>query len=101
MAVMQNLAFDRNSEHWRDRAACRSTDPELFFPAGSTGDAVAQIQSAKRVCLSCPVQVACLQFALDTHQEAGIWGGMDEDGRRRLRRHRRAGRRLPVGLVIS
>jgi len=99
--VIEDFASDRNGEGWRDRAACRSTDPDLFFPAGSTGDAVDQIQSAKRICRSCPVQDACLHFALETNQGVGVWGGMDEDERRRLRRHRRSERRAPMTLVTS
>jgi len=63
-------------------------------------DAAAQVQSAKKICLSCPVH-ACLQFALETNQGMGIWGGMDEDERRRLRRRRRSGRRAPMTLVTS
>ena len=67
--------------------------PDLFFPVGNTGPAVEEIQAAKAVCQGCQVQDACLQFALETNQEAGIWGGSTEDERRRLRRawlaHRR------------
>jgi len=99
--MMRKLALDRNGEDWRDLAACRSSDPDLFFPAGSTGDAVDQIQSAKRICRSCPVQDACLHFALETNQGVGVWGGMDEDERRRLRTHRRSGRRAPMTPVTG
>jgi WhiB family redox-sensing transcriptional regulator len=78
---------------WRTQAACQAVTAELFFPIGRTGDAVQQIDAAKSVCQSCPVQVACLRFALETNQEAGIWGGTSEDERARLRKtwlaHRR------------
>ena len=84
---------DWNDAGWRDRAACRHTDAQLFFPAGSTGPAVSGIEAAKAVCRSCPAQKPCLQFALETNQEAGVWGGKDEDERRKLRRAWRAGGR--------
>lgn len=83
---------------WRDRAACQGTDPELFFPAGSTGVAVDHTQAARAVCESCGVRAACLQFALETNQEAGIWGGTSEEERRRLRRTWLIGRRRLVAV---
>ncbi|MCE2532295.1 MAG: WhiB family transcriptional regulator [Acidimicrobiia bacterium] len=75
---------------WRTLAACRNTDPALFFPIGTTGPAVEQIQSAKAVCGQCPAREACLDFALSTRQDSGVWGGMTEDERHRLRRLSRA-----------
>ena len=96
MAVMWNRVLAWDSEGWRLRAACGHTDPDLFFPVGSTGDAVAHIEEAKAVCRSCPVREQCLQFAFETNQEAGIWGGTDEDERRRLRRVWRASRRTAM-----
>ena len=71
---------------WRHRAACRDEDPELFFPVGTTGPALAQTAEAKAVCFRCPVVSECLTFALATGQDAGVWGGMGEDERRALRR---------------
>ena len=53
---------------WRESAACRFLETDLFFPIGKTGLAVAEIQRAKAVCASCPVRQPCLTFALDTHQ---------------------------------
>lgn len=79
---------------WRQSAACRSYDPELFFPIGKTGRAVTEIQRAKAVCAACPVRTHCLAFALQTHQDYGIWGGCDADERRALRRQRQ--RRLTL-----
>lgn len=93
MAVTWSPVFDWDTEKWRDSAACRHTNVELYFPAGNTGVAVDQIEAAKAVCRACPVQNACLQFALESNQEAGIWGGKDEDERRKLRRGWRAGQR--------
>lgn len=73
---------------WRHRAACRDEDPELFFPIGNTGPALVQIEEAKQVCRRCPVMESCLQWALDTGQDAGVWGGHSEDERRALNRRR-------------
>lgn len=81
-----------NSEGWREWGACQGSDADLFFPTGSTGDANDRIESAKAVCATCPVKDPCLQYAFETNQEAGVWGGTDEAERRRLRRHWRTGR---------
>jgi WhiB family redox-sensing transcriptional regulator len=82
---------------WRQDAACRSANPDLFFPAGTSGNAIEEIDAAKAVCQTCKVQHKCLQFALETNQEAGIWGGTTEDERRRLRRAWLAARRRQAG----
>jgi WhiB family redox-sensing transcriptional regulator len=74
---------------WRHRARCRDADPELFFPVGTTGPAEAQVQAAKAICALCPVRDECLQWALDTAQDAGVWGGLSEEERRALRRIQR------------
>ena len=76
------------SADWRDRAACRGMDLELFFPVGNAGPALLQIGQAKQVCAGCPVRMPCLQWALDSGQEAGVWGGTSEDERRALRSRR-------------
>lgn len=96
MTAIWNPVFEWDDDGWRDRAACRYTDANLFFPAGSTGSAVEQIEAAKAVCRHCPVQAACLRFAIETNQESGVWGGKDEDERRRLRKTWRASRQRPV-----
>lgn len=67
---------------WRHRAACRGEDPELFFPIGNSGAALDQLEEAKAVCRRCNVQEQCLQWALETGQDVGVWGGMSEDERR-------------------
>lgn len=79
---------------WRHRAACIGEDPELFFPIGSTGTALEQVDAAKAVCGRCPVTDDCLEWALETNQDAGVWGGLSEDERRSLRRSRQRRRRL-------
>ncbi|MCB1015012.1 MAG: WhiB family transcriptional regulator [Acidimicrobiales bacterium] len=74
------------NEDWRADAACRDTDPDLFFPVGTTGPAIDQIASAKAVCGECDAQSECLEFALATNQDSGVWGGTSEEERRKLRK---------------
>jgi len=74
------------NEDWRVGAACRDTDPDLFFPVGTTGPAIEQIASAKTVCGECDAQTDCLEFALATNQDSGVWGGTSEEERRKLRK---------------
>nr|WP_204331298.1 WhiB family transcriptional regulator [Geodermatophilus sabuli] len=71
-------------ESWRLDALCAETDPEAFFPekGGST-------REAKRVCVGCAVQTECLEYALSNDERFGIWGGLSERERRRLRLQRR------------
>ena len=71
---------------WRHRALCRDEDPELFFPVGTTGPAATQVAEAKAVCQRCTVVEDCLTWALETGQDAGVWGGTSEEERRELRR---------------
>ncbi|MCF6470200.1 WhiB family transcriptional regulator [Nonomuraea sp. MG754425] len=80
---------------WRHRAACRDVDPELFFPIGNTGPALMQIEEAKQVCRSCSAVESCLKWALESGQDAGVWGGMSEDERRAVKR-RAARTRAPA-----
>ena len=81
-----NRSIDWDLDDWRDEAACRDTDPDLFFPVGTTGAAIEQIDAAKTVCFSCLARSACLEFALATNQESGVWGGTSEEDRRKLRK---------------
>lgn len=74
---------------WRHRAACRDEDPELFFPIGNTGPALLQVEEAKAVCRRCEVIEPCLAWALETGQDAGVWGGLSEDERRAMKRRNR------------
>ncbi len=82
---------------WYAEAACRTLPPELFFPAGRTGSAATLAEGAKEVCDRCPVAGPCLEFALQTNQEYGVWGGTTEDERRSMRRQARALGMLPGG----
>jgi WhiB family transcriptional regulator, redox-sensing transcriptional regulator len=71
-----------DDEHdWQERALCAQTDPEAFFPekGGST-------REAKRICSGCEVRAECLEFALAHDERFGIWGGLSERERRRLKR---------------
>lgn len=67
--------------NWQERALCAETDPESFFPekGGSTRD-------AKKICESCDVRAQCLEFALEHDERFGIWGGLSERERRKLRK---------------
>lgn len=69
------------SDQWQDRALCAQTDPEAFFPekGGST-------REAKKICLGCEVRHECLEYALEHDERFGIWGGLSERERRRLKR---------------
>jgi WhiB family redox-sensing transcriptional regulator len=66
---------------WQERARCREYDPEVFFPekGGSS-------REAKRICAECPVRIECLNYALRRDERYGVWGGMSERERRRLKR---------------
>ncbi|MGQ0573505.1 MAG: WhiB family transcriptional regulator [Pseudonocardia sp.] len=72
---------DGAEEEWQERALCAQTDPEAFFPekGGST-------REAKRICSGCDVRAECLEYALAHDERFGIWGGLSERERRRLRR---------------
>lgn len=86
MAMTFNHIPDWDGDGWRDRARCRDSNPDLFFPNGTTGAALEGIRAAKALCSICPVRERCLKFALETNQEAGVWGGTTEEERRKLRR---------------
>lgn len=79
---------------WRFQARCAEPqyDSELWFPIGTTGPAELQIEEAKAVCRRCDVVETCLRWALDTGQDAGVWGGLSEDERRALKRRGRRAR---------
>ena len=72
------------SGRWRDQAACRDTDPEWFFPISESGPSQLQTWAALQVCHACPVQWACLSWALQHSMNEGIWGGSTLGERRAL-----------------
>lgn len=86
MALTWNRPIEWDSDDWRLRAACKDTDPDLFFPIGTTGQAIDQIEAAKGVCRACDALESCLEFALATNQESGVWGGTSEEERRKVRK---------------
>ncbi|MEU1514582.1 WhiB family transcriptional regulator [Streptomyces sp. NPDC005811] len=73
------------SLNWREAAACRSEDPELFFPIGEDGPSRRQIEQARAVCRSCPVMRACGTWAVRHGERHGVWGAMTAGERRGLR----------------
>ncbi len=86
MALMWNRPIEWDADEWRKLAACKDTEPDLFFPVGTTGLAIDQIEAAKQVCYKCEVIEPCLDFAIATNQESGIWGGTSEEERHHLRK---------------
>jgi WhiB family redox-sensing transcriptional regulator len=81
VADSYELEPESEENQWQDRALCAQTDPEAFFPekGGST-------REAKRICLGCEVKDQCLDYALAHDERFGIWGGLSERERRRLKR---------------
>jgi WhiB family transcriptional regulator, redox-sensing transcriptional regulator len=69
---------------WRQHAACRGVDPEIFYPASEE-----EADVAKSICAQCSVRVACIEFALANREREGVWGGATEKERRRILRQRR------------
>jgi WhiB family redox-sensing transcriptional regulator len=93
MAITSLRPTTWNSEEWRELGSCRQLDTALFFPIGQTGEAEVKIARAKKVCVTCPVRQQCLEFAITTNQEYGVWGGHSEEERRVIRRQWRARQR--------
>lgn len=74
---------------WMQHGACRELDSDIFFP--QRGEPTAP---AKAICATCPVRTECLNFALDNFEKCGIWGGMSERERRKLRSGRAVAKRI-------
>jgi WhiB family redox-sensing transcriptional regulator len=83
---------------WQLDAKCSGMDPELFFPVGTTLQAIEKVTFAKRICADCMVATDCLDWAISTNQDSGIWGGKSEEERRILRRQlpKKTRRRLKI-----
>lgn len=75
---------DNSMPVWRQKAACRGVDPDIFYPV-TDEDA----EDAKAICRMCPVQELCLEWALASREKEGVWGGATERERRRIIRRRR------------
>ncbi|SET59058.1 WhiB family transcriptional regulator, redox-sensing transcriptional regulator [Geodermatophilus poikilotrophus] len=80
-AGLWSMGLAAEAQSWQERALCAETDPEAFFPekGGST-------REAKKICTGCEVKAECLEYALANDERFGIWGGLSERERRRLRR---------------
>jgi WhiB family transcriptional regulator, redox-sensing transcriptional regulator len=83
VAAVQPVAVAGHDDDWRERAACRGLDPDLFYPERG-----ADPKPAQRICADCPVREECLDYAME-RREIGIWGGTSEQERRRMKRRRR------------
>ena len=78
---VSGLFVEDEQESWQERALCAQTDPEAFFPetGGST-------REAKKICTGCEGKAECLEYALANDERFGIWGGLSERERRRIKR---------------
>ncbi|MGP8180978.1 MAG: WhiB family transcriptional regulator [Acidimicrobiales bacterium] len=83
MSVDIQALINQGPRAWQARANCMGVDPELFFPERGSST-----REAKEVCRGCVVRVDCLEFAIANSEKFGIWGGMSERERRRVRRAR-------------
>ena len=81
IAGLLGIGTEGDAQSWQEQALCAETDPEAFFPekGGST-------REAKKICTGCEVRAQCLEYALANDERFGIWGGLSERERRRLRR---------------
>jgi WhiB family redox-sensing transcriptional regulator len=81
IAGLLGIGAETDAQSWQEQALCAETDPEAFFPekGGST-------REAKKICTGCEVRAQCLEYALSNDERFGIWGGLSERERRRLRR---------------
>jgi WhiB family redox-sensing transcriptional regulator len=90
--VAAHRAASRGERRWQENANCLGVDPDLFFPERG-----ASTREAKSVCRGCEVRVECLEYALAHGEKFGIWGGLSERERRRVRRQRALERRNAIG----
>ncbi|MDQ2725527.1 MAG: WhiB family transcriptional regulator [Acidimicrobiales bacterium] len=88
MSQVLDLLLQKPEPVWQRRANCMGVDPDLFFPERG-----ASTREAKEVCRGCVVQEDCLEYALANGEKFGIWGGLSERERRRIRRRRSLERR--------
>lgn len=96
--------IDNKRPEWMANASCRAEEPSQFFPDGSTGGWIPFIDAAKAICAACPVLAACREWALDTRQPYGIWGGLTEQERRRVHNRLADNKQMPreqaIGAVL-
>ena len=86
---VQILNFDLEQEAWMEEGSCVYANTELFFPVGSSMKAIKQSNEAKAICNECVVKIDCLEYAIRTNQDSGVWGGTTEEERKSLRREYR------------
>lgn len=89
------------STSWMPYGLCRQVDADLFFPEGRGTSITTQTDHAKTVCNRCPVKSRCLDWAVETGQSSGVWGGLSEDERRPLLRERAAQRQSGYSRCIE
>ena len=99
--LASSLALGAADYEWRVHAVGRDAGPARVFPVGTTGNAHVQLDHAKRTCGECTVSADCLDYALDTNQDSGIWGGLTEEERRVIRRKRVAAARAARQAAAS
>jgi WhiB family redox-sensing transcriptional regulator len=78
--------FELEQESWMENGSCIYANSELFFPVGSSMKAIKKANEAKAVCNECFVKVDCLEYAVRTNQDSGVWGGATEEERKSIRR---------------
>jgi WhiB family redox-sensing transcriptional regulator len=93
---MRRATEEPEDQSWQDFANCLGVDPDLFFPERG-----ASTKEAKEVCRGCVVREDCLEYALANGEKFGIWGGMSERERRRIRRQRALARAQSQPVVVS
>lgn len=93
---MSNQETDHPTNSWQDLANCLGVDPDLFFPERG-----ASTKEAKEVCRGCVVREDCLEYALANGEKFGIWGGLSERERRRIRRQRALARRAALDATAE
>ncbi|MEY2476795.1 MAG: WhiB family transcriptional regulator, redox-sensing transcriptional regulator [Actinomycetota bacterium] len=96
MTDLLHLLNREERPSWQDQANCMGVDPDLFFPERG-----ASTREAKEVCRGCVVREDCLEYALANGEKFGIWGGMSERERRRIRRARALARRSNGAISAS
>ena len=93
-AACASQRMEERANGWQARAACRGEDSDIFYASdnyktNSRATEQARVEAAKAICACCPVVEECLDAALATHEQYGVWGGMTAAERERLRPHAR------------
>jgi WhiB family redox-sensing transcriptional regulator len=96
MSELLDLIISPDQTGWKRQANCMGVDPDLFVPERGSST-----REAKEVCRGCVVREDCLEFALENGEKFGIWGGLSERERRRIRRRRNVERREAAGELTA